>query len=159
MPVPNDLLRHVIDPTPYASAWLWVAVASLTALIAWYAAIFRVTSSTRRLRDIGLIGTARDEMIKRRSVRTIRSIGKHYRTGELAPAAAAAALGHELRRYLQEATGLRARYMHVGAVESGRLAPAAPVLSEIVDIQFNQHSGIDIAATCDAAEELVRQWT
>lgn len=157
--MPDELLRYVIEPAPYASAWLWMAVAALTVLIAWYAAIFLITSSTGRLRDVRLIGAARDEMIKRRAVRSIRTIGKHYRAGELGVAAAGAALGHELRRYLQEATGMRAQYMHVGALESGRLAPAAPILSEIVDIQFNQHSAIDVAATCEAAEELVRRWT
>jgi len=157
--VPDDLLRYLIAPEPYASAWLWPAVALSAAVLAWYVSIFVLTSPRRQQRDPRPLGAARSEMIKRRSLHTIRSIEKRYRSGELAAPPAAAALGRELRGYLQEVTGIRARYLHVGAVTSGRLAPAGPILAEIVDIQFNQHSRADVVATCAAAEELVRRWT
>lgn len=157
--MPDDLLHHLIAPEPYASVWLWPAAAAAAALIAWYMAIFILTSPRRQHRAPHLLGTARSEMLKRRSLHAIGSIEKRYRTGALAAPSAAAALGRELRGYLQEVTGVRVRYLHVGAITSGSLAPAGPILAEIVDIQFNQHSRTDVSATCAAAEELVRRWT
>lgn len=157
--MPDDLLSYLMAPQPYASVWLWPALAAAAALLAGYVSIFVMTSPRRQHRDPHLLDAARGEMIKRRSVHTIRSIEKRYRTGELAAPSAAAALGRELRGYLQEVTGMPARYLHVGAVASGTLAPAGPILAEIVDIQFNQHSRADVVATCAAAEELVRRWT
>jgi hypothetical protein len=39
------------------------------------------------------------------------------------------------------------------------LAGAAPLLSELVDVQFNPRSDIDVADACATAEGLIRQWS
>lgn len=39
MPVPDDLLRHVIGPTPYSPGWLWAAIGLILLLAAWYAGV------------------------------------------------------------------------------------------------------------------------
>ena len=54
MPV-DDLLRHVIGPTPYSLWWLWLAVLLLLVLILWYAGVFLLTMPNRRLRDVPVI--------------------------------------------------------------------------------------------------------
>ncbi len=55
-----------------------------------------------------------------------------------------------------------ARYVQVpdmAAVSGGALAPAAPVLADLEDAQFNAQSTVDIGTSGAAAEDLVRQWT
>jgi hypothetical protein len=158
MRVPDDLLSHLIGPTPYSSAWLWTAVLFILALAAWYTAVFTLTSR-RRLRDLPVLAAARDELIRRRTVRAVRAIGNRYRAGELEPASAGAAVSGELRSFLHAATGMNAEYMQVEAMTVGQLAPAAPILFELNDVQFNHRSQVDVGTLSEAAEELIREWT
>jgi hypothetical protein len=156
--VPDDLLSHLIGPTPYSSAWLWTAVILMLGLLAWYTAVFAL-NSRRRLRDLPVLAAARDELIRRRAVRAVRAIGNRYRAGELEPASAGAAVSGELRSFLRDATGMNAEYMQVEAMTVGRLAPAALILLGLNDVQFNHRSQIDVGALSEAAEELIREWT
>jgi len=146
----EDLLRYVIDPTPYSAWWPWLSAALVLCVIAWYAWLFMPTSG-----EVRLIRVVRDEMIKLRTVLDIRGIARRHRSGDLSAPAAAAALSRELRRFLRSATGLRVQYMHVGAIAAGPAGAAAPLLSELVDVQFNPRSAVDIGDACATAEGLV----
>ncbi|MBY0287847.1 MAG: hypothetical protein K2X52_11925 [Mycobacteriaceae bacterium] len=155
----DELVRFVIGPTPYSSWWLWLAVLLALVLIGWYAAVFVFTMPGRRLRGLPVIGTARSELVKRRSAQAVRAIGERYRGGELGSAPAAAAVSRELRAFLHAATGVRAEYLQVDAIAAGELAMAAPVLAELIDAQFNADSSVDVAFVSDSAEELIRTWS
>lgn len=160
--MPDDLLGHLIGPTPYSSAWVWAAVALAVLTALWYAAVFWWTAPGRQHKELSVIGSARAALLRRRTLAAIHEIEKRYREGHLEGAPAGAALGLELRRFLRDATGLQAEYVQVpdiAAVSGGLLAPAAPLLAELEDAQFNADSTVDINAAGDAAEELVRQWT
>lgn len=157
--MPDDLLRHVIGPTAYSPAWWWLAAALILLLVVWYTAVFVLTSTRRRLRDLPVIGAARDELIKRRATRAVRSIGNRYRAGDLAAAPAGAALSREVRAFLHAATGVRVQYMQIDDIAISTLAPAAPILSELTDVQFNDRSTVDIGVASESAEELIRRWT
>jgi hypothetical protein len=106
-----------------------------------------------------VLGAARDELIRRRAVRAVRTIGNRYRAGELEPGPAGAAVSGELRSFLHAATGMNAEYMQVEAMAVGKLAPAAPILFELNDVQFNHRSVVDVGALSEATEELIREWT
>lgn len=160
--MPDDLLGYLIGPTPYSSVWLWLGVILIAVTVLWYVGVFWWTAPGRTHREPSVIGSARVALQRRRALRAIQSIQNSYRTDELTAAAAAAALGEQVRRFLRDTTGVRAEYVQVpdmAAVSGGVLAPAAPVLADLEDAQFNAGSGVDIGATGQAAEELVRQWT
>ena len=89
----------------------------------------------------------------------VRAIGERYRAGELAAAPAAAAVSRELRAFLRAATGASAEYMQVDAIAAGELASAAPVLTELIDAQFNADTVVDVGAVSDSAEELIHSWS
>jgi hypothetical protein len=157
--VPDDLLRHVIGPTAFPSWWLWIAVALLLTLVLWYAAVIVLTMPGRRLRELPLIGATRHELLKRRFLRAVRAIGARHRAGELAAGPAAAAVSSELRSFLHQATGTRAEYMQLDAIAVGELSSAAPVLTELADLQFNAFSTEDFTAASESVEELIRTWS
>jgi hypothetical protein len=157
--VPDDLLRHVIGPTPYSSWWLWAAVLLLFVLIAWYAGVFVLTLPNRRLRDLPVVGAVRGDMMRRRFARTVHQIGERYRSGDLDAASTGAAVSAALRLFLEQATGVRAQYMQVEQIAAGELARAAPLLELLNDAQFNAASQVDIGAVSESAEELIRSWT
>lgn len=157
--MPDDLLRHVIGPTPYSSWWLWIAMLLLLVLIVWYAGVFVWTLPNRRLRDLPVLGGMRDKMVRHRFARTVHEIGDRYRSGELAAAPAGAAVSRALRGFLQETTGVRAEYMQLDDIAGGELASAAPLLAQLNDAQFNAMSQVDVGAVSDSAEELIRSWT
>ena len=154
----DELVQFVIGPTPYSSWWLWLAVGLLLALIGWYAAVFGWTMPGRQIRGLPVIGAARSELLRRRSARAMRAIGARYRAGELGAAPAAAAVSRELRAFLRTATGARAEYMQVDAIAAGELAPAAPVLAQLIDAQFTADSTVDVGSASDSAEELIHTW-
>jgi hypothetical protein len=156
--VPDDLLRHVIGPTPYSSWWLWLAIGLSVLLVAWYAGVFVFTMPRRRLRTVPLIGATRDRMIRYRAARNVRAIGDRYRAGDLAAAPAGEAVSRELRRFLRQVSGVRAEYMQVEDVENSEIAPAAPVLADLVDVRFNTASELDVGLLSRDAEELIRSW-
>ncbi len=154
----DDLLRHLISPEPYSAWWPWVCAALILSVIGWYAWLFTVTSGSRRTGVVRLVRIVRDEMIKLRALRDIRGIARRHRSGDLSAPAAGAALSHEIRRFLRSASGLRVQYMHIGAIAAGPLAAAAPLLSELVDMQFNPRSDVDFEGACATAEGLIKQW-
>lgn len=49
--------------------------------------------------------------------------------------------------------------MQVDAIADSAAAPAAPILAEITDIQFNHRSTLDAGTASVTAEELIRGWT
>ncbi|MFI5506295.1 hypothetical protein ACIA48_02425 [Mycobacterium sp. NPDC051804] len=155
----DELVQFVIGPTPYSSWWLWLAVLLLFVLIGWYAAVVVWTMPGRRISGLPVIGAARSELVRRRSARAVHAIGERYRAGELAAAPAAAALSRELRAFLHTATGARAEYMQLDTIAAGELAAAAPVLTSLIDAQFNADSVVDVGAVSDSAEELIHTWS
>ena len=158
--MPDDLLDFVIGPTPYSTSWLWVAVLLTLVLIGWYTAVFMFTMPGRRILELPVIGATRSELLKRRFARAVRAISDRHRNGELPAAPAAAAVSRELRAFMHKATGARAEYMQVEAIAAaGELASAAPILTELIDVQFNADSTLDVGAVSDAAEELIRTWS
>jgi hypothetical protein len=157
--VPDDLLRDVIGPTPYSSAWLWLAVLFAVVLVAWYAGVLVWTMPGRRLRNAPVIGGLRDRMVRTRHARAVRAIGDRYRAGELDAAPACAAVSRELREFLRHATGVRAEYMQLDDIAASALAPTAPLFAELSDAQFNDASQVDAGRTSADAEELIRSWT
>lgn len=157
--MPDDLLGLVIGPSRYSWSWLWIGVLLLLVLIGWYTAVFVLTSPGRRTRHLPVIGATRSELLKRRFAKAVRDIGKRHRAGELSAASAAAAVSRELRAFLNRATGVPAEYMQLDAIAAGELARAAPILTELIDAQFNADSTLDVGAVSDSAEELIRTWS
>lgn len=157
--MPDDLLRYITGPAAYPSGWMWLAVSLLLAVVLWYAAVFTATVPGRRLGDMAGLKTIRGDLIRRRAVRAIQTIGRQYRAGDLTRAAAGEAVSTELRSFLQRISGLRAEYMQLDAIAGSQLAPAAPLLAELIDAQFNAGSTVDMASVCESAEELIDTWT
>lgn len=156
--MPDDLLRFVGGPTPYASWWLWLALALLAAVIAWYVGVFMWTLPAERLRSIPVIRDLHGKLLRRRFALTIRSVEQRYGAGELSAAEAGAQMSRALRSFLHQATGVRAQYMHLDDIRSSDLAEAAPLLSALDDARFNDASPVEISRVGAGAEELILSW-
>ena len=157
--MPDDLLRYVSGPMPYSPWWLWLGVVLLVGVIAWCAGIFVWTLPSHRLRRIPVVRSLHAALLRRRFTRTIRSVDKQYREGELSAAQACAQMSRTMRSFLHQATGTRAQYMHVDDITASPLATAAPLFSELNDAQFNTTSRVDVRKVGAAAEEMIRAWT
>jgi hypothetical protein len=157
--VPDDLLRFVSGPMPYSSWWLWLGIVLLTLVIAWCAVVYVWTLPSHRLRRIPVVRTLHGKLLRRRFTRTIRSVDKQYRAGELSAAQACAQMSRTMRSFLHQATGTPAQYMHVDDFTASPLAKAAPLISELNDAQFNATSHVNVSQAGSAAEEMIRTWT
>jgi len=49
--------------------------------------------------------------------------------------------------------------MQLTAIAEGELARAAPVLTDLTDVQFNADSVVDVGAAAVSAEELIHTWS
>jgi hypothetical protein len=156
--VQDDLLRFISGPMPYSAGWLWLGLALLVAVIGWYIGVFVWTLPSETLREIPGVRSLHGSLLRRRFARSVRSIAARHRDGELTAAEAGAAMSRTLRSFLHQATGTRAQYMHLDAVGASELAPAAPLLSELDDAQFNSASPVELNRVGAAAEELIRSW-
>jgi hypothetical protein len=156
--VPDDLLRFVSGPVPYASWWLWLGLFLLIAVIAWYVGVFVWTAPADRLRTIPWIRALHSKLLRRKFTRAIRSIDARYRAGELSAAQASGQMSRTLRSFLHQATGARAQYMHVENFKSSDLAATAPLFTELNDAQFNSDSAVEVSQVGSKAEELIRSW-
>ncbi len=154
----DDLLGHLIGPTPYSSWLSWLALALLLVLIAWYAAVFVVTAPRMRQRGLPMWRSAKEAMVRRRFARSVRAIGDGFRSGDLDAAGAAAAISGELRRFLHRVTGLRVEYMQVDDMANGELEPAATLLAQLGDVRFSEASRVDVGEVSRSVEELIRSW-
>jgi hypothetical protein len=157
--VPDDLLRYIGPPQSYSTAWLWIAVVLIVAVVGWYAAIVVWTLPGRRLRELPLTRAAHDRLIRYRYAGMVRRAGERHRAGELSAAGAAEEIGRAVRAFLHEVSGAPVAYMHLAEISTGALAPAAPVVGALADAQFNSRSEEDIGELSRAAEELIRSWT
>lgn len=156
--MPDDLLRFIGGPLPYSVGWLWLGFLVLGLVIAWYIGVFVWTLPSHELRRIPGVRSLHATLLRRRFARTVRSVAARHRDGELTAAQAGAAMSHTLRSFLHQATGTKAQYMHLDAIASSELAPAAPVLSELADAQFNTASPVRLDDVGAATEELIRSW-
>ncbi|WP_102144166.1 hypothetical protein [Mycobacterium hubeiense] len=155
----DDLLRYVSGPMPYSWWWLWLGLLLLAVVLAWYALVFVWTLPSHQLRRMPVIRTWHAALLRRRFIRTIRSIDERHRTGDLTAAQASAEMSRALRSFLHQATGVRAQYMHLDAITASDIADAAPVLSALIDAQFNAASRVNVSEAGSAAKELIRTWT
>ena len=156
--MPDDVLKFVIGPSPYAASWLWFGLALLAVVIIWYVGVFVWTLPADRLRSIPWVRSAHSKLLRRRFSRAIRAIDGRYRAGELSAAQASQQMSRTLRSFLHQATGARAQFMHVDHIKSSDLADAAPLFAALNDAQFNTASPVDISQVGSTAEELIRSW-
>jgi hypothetical protein len=156
--VPDDVLRFVGGPSPYAASWLWIGLALLACVVVWYAGVLIWTLPAERLRAIPVLRTLHSKLLRRRFARSIREIDARHRAGELSASKAGAEMSRTLRSFLYQATGTRAQFMHVDAIKASDLAGAAPLLAALNDAQFNTASPVEISQVGETAEELIRSW-
>lgn len=156
--MPDDVLRFVSGPSPYAAWWLWCGLALLIVVVAWCVGVFVWTLPAARLRSIRGIRSLHSKLLRRKFARSIRSIDARHRAGELSAAQASNQMSRTLRSFLHQATGTRAQYMHVEDIRSSELAKAAPVFAALNDGQFNTASAVEVDAIGSTAEELIRSW-
>ncbi len=157
--MPGDLLRYVGGPSPYSSWWLWLGLTLLAVVIVWYAAVFVATLPGSRLRRIRVVRDVHGRLLRRRFAGTIRRITDCRRRGELSDAQAYAQMSHTVRSFLQQATGIRAPYLHVDEIGAGALASAAPLIAALRDARFDTTADADPEDLGAQAEELIRSWT
>jgi hypothetical protein len=157
--VPDDLLRLISGTPPYSLWWLWLALALVLLVIAWYALVFVWTLPSRQLRRLPGIRSIHGFVLRRRFTRTIRRTVDGHRSGRLSTADAGARISRTLRSFLHQATDTPAQYMHVSAIKDSDLAAAGHVFAALNDAQFNSESRENMADLAAAAEELIRTWS
>lgn len=155
----DELLRHVIGPTPYSSWWLWAAIALLLVLIVWYATVLVATLPSEKLRGRAVVGPLHARLLRYRYTRRIAGITADHDAGHTTDAEACAALSRTLRSFLHQATGVRAQYMQLEAIARSQVGAAAPVLAELGEARFGDTAGADVGHLAARALELVRTWT
>lgn len=154
--MPDDLLRFVTGPTPFALGWLWLPAAMVLLLIGWYVVVFAMTAP--RTGD-GVVQRTRDAFARRRFLGEVRRIRARFATGEVNAVATSAALNRTLREFLQRATGTPVEYMHVTAMAGSELSGTAAVFARLDDVRFNTRSDEDVRELGAAAEEVITSWT
>jgi hypothetical protein len=154
----EELLRFVGGPLPYSVGWLVLGVFLVVAVIVWWTTVLVWTLPPSRLRRIPVVRDLHRAVTRRRFVRAVRRITDRYRADALSPAQAGAGLGRVLRSFLSVRTGAPAQYLHTGEIARGALAPAAPLLERIDDVQFNADSRVDVLTLSADAERLVATW-
>jgi hypothetical protein len=137
---------------------LWLGLVLLAVVIAWYAAVFVATMPGSRLRRIRVVRDVHGRLLRRRFAGSIHRITDCRRRGELSDAQAYAQMSHTVRSFLQQATGIRAPYLHVDEIGAGALAPAAPLIAALRDARFDTTAGADPENLGAQAEELIRSW-
>jgi hypothetical protein len=157
--VRDELLRHVMGPTPYSAWWLWAAVALLVVVSVWYAIVFVATLPSEKLRDRPVVGPLHARLLRHRYVSRIADITADHEAGHTTDAEACAAISRTLRSFLHQSTGMRAQYMQIDAIAAGRVGDAAPVLAELGEVRFDGAAHPDVGRLSARAQELVRTWT
>lgn len=151
-------MRFVGGPIPYSPTWLWLGVLLAFVVVIWYVGIFVWTLPSRQLRRIPAVRSLHGKLLRRRFARAVRQIAARHRDGELTVAEAGAAMSRALRSFLNQATGVRAQYMHLDDIAAGQLVPATPMLTALDDAQFNASSPVRLGDVGAAVEELIRSW-
>ena len=156
--MPDDLLRFVGGPPAYSLWWLWIGLALIVLVALWYAGILVATMPSARLRALPGVRAVHARVLRYRFVRRVRSIVGRHRGGELSAVQTGAQLSRTLRSFLHQATGRPAQYMQLKAIAAEDLAPAAPVLEALGQVQFDATSTRDVERLGADTEEVIRSW-
>lgn len=157
--MPDELLRHVIGPTPYSQVWLWAAIVLLLLVTAWHGVIFVATLPSERLRGRAVVGPLHARLLRRRYVGRIAGITADHGAGRMSAADACAAISRTLRSFLHQATGVRAQYLQIDEIAASSVGAAAPVLADLDEARFNDEPPAEVGQLSARAQELVRTWT
>lgn len=157
--MPDDLLHHVFGPQPYSSWWPAWTVLLVLAVIGWYAGVLVWTLPSDRLRRIPVVRRVHARVIRDRFARRVQRVAEEHRAGRLSTPAACAAIGRTVRSFLNQATGVKAQYLHLGALAEGQLGAAAPLLTLLDDGQFNAETSVAVGDVSPMAQKLIRSWT
>lgn len=156
--MPGDLLNYVFGPQAYSSRWLWLAVGLLVVVIVWNAGVVVWTLPSHRLRQIPVVRQLHSRLLRLRFARRVQRIADEHRSGAVDAPSACAAIGRTVRSFVHQATGTRAQYLQVNVIADSQLATAAPVLTDLADVQFNPETQLDIDDVTARARELIRSW-
>lgn len=158
--MPVDLLQYLDGPQGFSVWWLVLGVVLVMAVILWCAGVFVWTMPAAALAKIPVIGPAHAQLVRRRFVRSLQAAAERYRSGEWTDKQAASAMKRTLRSFLALQTGRRVQFMHIEELSAAsELAPAAPLLTALDDVQFSGASAVDLSGVGREAEELVRSWS
>lgn len=157
--MPDELLRHVLGPTPYSPWWLWAAILLVLLVIAWYAVVFVATLPSDRLRGRRVVGPLHARLLRRRYAGRIAEITAAHEAGRMSAPEACAAISRTLRSFLHQATGVRAQYMQIDTLADSSVGAAAPVLADLGEARFTDEPHADVGQLGARAQELVRTWT
>lgn len=156
--MPDDLLQFVSGPPRYAPGWLWLGLALLVLVAAWYTAVIVATLPAHRLRRMPVLRDLHARVLRHRFARRAAAVVERHRRGDLSVAQSGAALSATLRSFLHQATGVPAQYMQVRAVAASELAAAAPVLVALGEAQFRRDPAADVAQLGARTAEVIRSW-
>lgn len=157
--MPDDLLEFVSAPPGYSLLWLWLGLAMIALVIGWYALVLVGTMPSHRLRRVPGVEELHAKLLRHRFAKTVGTITRQHRDGELSAEQASAALSSTLRSFLHQATGIRAQYMQLRAIATSDLAAAAPMLEALGSAQFDRASTVDVGTLGDRTEDLIRSWS
>lgn len=157
--MPDELLRHVLGPTPYSPWWLWAAILLVLLVIAWYAVVFVATLPSDRLRGRPVVCPLHARLLRRRYAGRIAEITTAHEAGRMSAPEACAAISRTLRSFLHQAAGVRAQYMQIDTLADSSVGAAAPVLADLGEARFTDESHADVGQLGARAQELVRTWT
>lgn len=155
----DDLLRFIGAPLPYSAWWFLLGILLVAVVITWCVGVFVWTLPPSRLRVLPVIRGIHAGLTRRRFIRAVRNAFGQYRAGVINGPQASAAISRSVRSFLFVFTGVRAQYLHVGDMVDGPLAPAAPLLARLNDVQFSLAPADDIATLGQSAEELISTWS
>lgn len=157
--MPDELLRHLIGPTPYSTWRLWAAVLLMLLVVAWYAFVFVATLPSDRLRGRPVVGPLHAQLLRRRYVGRIAEITAAHEAGRMSAPEACGAISRTLRSFLHQATGVRAQFMQIDTLADSIVGAAAPVLADLGEARFADEHRADVGQLGARAQELVRTWT
>jgi len=146
-------------PDPYAGRWLWIGVALLASIVAWYGWVWW---STRERPIIVPPRITPDRLTRLREdyEREIDLVVAAADAGEITHRRAHQQVSVLVRHFVQEVSGIHAPTMTLTDLEGsgGRLTPVTHVVGILYPGEFAAREADTVAGAARVAKEVVARW-
>ncbi|MDV3220900.1 hypothetical protein [Intrasporangium sp.] len=147
-------------PDPYSDRWLWLAVAILAAVAAWYAWVWWTTRS-RRVVVPPRIAPDRLTRLRADYARQIDLVVAQADEGAITQRRAHQQVSVLVRHFVQEVSGIHAPTMTLTDLTSSgeRLTPVSRVVGVLYPGEFAPRETRTIGGAARVAKEVVARWS
>ncbi len=145
-------------PEQYSARWLILGVACVVAVLAGYLVVLRITKEPKAAPQAGGDASALTRL-KKHFLELVDDVERRYATGSLPERDVFLELSSLMRRFVFEATGVRAHTLTLAELREAAPAPVSATIADIYPAEFEPDPvDVSVGSSIAGVREVISTW-